>query len=129
MRNVLSMLMTTSRSGDLGPSVLHCGHWTIPTRNTLVACQPGPKGLRDYLYMTTGAQVLIKMWKDGSPKTQLQPIWKGSYPVILSSPTAVKYQDMTPGYTTLESSHGREKIYPVYLQALGRSSVSIQIYI
>ena len=37
-----------------------------------------------------GTQVLIKVWKDGSPKAQLQPIWKGPYPVILSTPTAVK---------------------------------------
>ena len=35
-------------------------------------------------------QVLIKVWKDGSPKAQLQPTWRGPYPVILSIPTAVK---------------------------------------
>ena len=37
-----------------------------------------------------GTQVLIKVWKNGSPKAQLQPTWKGSYPVILSMPTAIK---------------------------------------
>ena len=37
-----------------------------------------------------GAQVLIEVWKDGSPKAQLQPTWKGPYPVIVSTPTAVK---------------------------------------
>ena len=36
-----------------------------------------------------GTQVLIKIWKDGSPKAQLQPTWNGLYPVILSTPTAV----------------------------------------
>ena len=43
-----------------------------------------------------GTQVLIKVWKDGSPKGQLQPTWKGPYPVILSTPTAVK----VPGHDT-----------------------------
>ena len=37
-----------------------------------------------------GTQVLIKIWKDGSPKAQLQPTWKGPYPLILSKSTAVK---------------------------------------
>ena len=35
-------------------------------------------------------QVLIKVWKDGSPKAQLQPTWRVPYPVILSTPAAVK---------------------------------------
>ena len=37
-----------------------------------------------------GTHVLIKVWKDGSPKAQLQPTWKGPYPVILSNPIALK---------------------------------------
>ena len=56
-----------------------------------------------------GTQVLIKVWKDGSPKVQFQPTWKGPYPIILSTPTAVKVPDMTPGFTTHESSHGRKQ--------------------
>ena len=39
---------------------------------------------------------IIKVWKDGSPKAQLQPTWKVPYPVILSTPTAVK----VPGHDT-----------------------------
>ena len=30
-----------------------------------------------------GDQVIIKVWKDRSPKARLQPMWKGPYPVIL----------------------------------------------
>ena len=62
-----------------------------------------------------GTQVLIKIWKDGSPKAQLQPTWKGPYPVTLSTPTAVKVHDltvpwdMTPAFTTHESSHRRKQ--------------------
>ena len=37
-----------------------------------------------------GTHVLIKVWNDGSPKAQIQPIWKGPYPVILFTPAAVK---------------------------------------
>ena len=33
---------------------------------------------------------LIKVWKDVSPKIQLQPTWKGPYTVILSTHTVVK---------------------------------------
>ena len=52
-----------------------------------------------------GIQVLTKIWKDVSPKIQLQPTWKGPYPVILSTPTAV---NMIPGFATHKSSHGRK---------------------
>ena len=52
-------------------------------------------------------QVLIKVWKDGSPKAQLQLTWKGPYPVIFSIPTAVKVPGHDPW--THESSHGRKQ--------------------
>ena len=56
----------------------------------LVGCQPGPKDSKESPLYAPGTQVLIKVWKDGSPKAQLQTTWKGPYPVILSTPTAVK---------------------------------------
>ena len=57
----------------------------------LVGYEPGPKILsKESPLYAPGTQVLIKVWKDGSPKAQLQPTWKGPYPVIFSTPTAVK---------------------------------------
>ena len=49
-----------------------------------------PKDSRESPLYAPGTQVLIKVWKDGSPKAQLQPTWKGPYLVIVSTPTAVK---------------------------------------
>ena len=49
-----------------------------------------PKDSKEPPLYAPRTQVLIKVWKDGSPKAQLQPTWKGPYPVILSTPTAVK---------------------------------------
>ena len=49
-----------------------------------------PKDSKESPLYAPGIQVLIKVWKDGSPEAQLQPTWKGPYPVILSAPTAVK---------------------------------------
>ena len=49
-----------------------------------------PKDSKEPPRYAPGTQVLIKVWKDGSPKAQLQPTWKGSYPVILSTPAVVK---------------------------------------
>ena len=66
----------------------------------------GPKDSKESPVCAPWTQVLIKVKNDGSPKAQLQPTWKGSYPVILSIPTAVK----VPGHelTIHESCHGKK---------------------
>ena len=45
-----------------------------------------PKDPKESPLYAPGTQVLIKVWKDGSPKAQLQPTWKGPYPVITFYP-------------------------------------------
>ena len=45
-----------------------------------------PKDSKESPLYAPGTQVLIKVWKDGSPKAQLHPTYKGPYPVILSTP-------------------------------------------
>ena len=58
-----------------------------------------PKDSKEPPLYAPGAQVLIKVWKDGSPKAQLQPTWKGPY--------------LTPGFITHKSSHGRKQKRPL----------------
>ena len=48
----------------------------------------GPKDSKESPLCAPGTQVLIKVWKDGSPK--VQPTWKGPCHVILSTLTTVK---------------------------------------
>ena len=36
-----------------------------------------PKDSKEPPVNAPGTQILIKVWKDGSPKAQLQPTWKG----------------------------------------------------
>ena len=71
--------------------------------------EPEPKRFKESPLYAPGTQVLIKVWKDGSPKAQLQPTWKGPYPVILSTHTAVEVPGHAPGFTTHESSHGKKQ--------------------
>ena len=52
-----------------------------------------PKYSKESPLCTPGSQVLIKVWKDGSPKAQLQPTWKGPYPVMLSTPCSSQGHD------------------------------------
>ena len=55
-----------------------------------------PKDSKESPLYAPGTQVLIKVWRDESSKAQLQPTWKGSYPVILSTPIAVKVPGHNP---------------------------------
>ena len=55
-----------------------------------------PKDSKEPPLYAPGTQVLIRVWKNGSSKAQLQPTWKDHYPVILSSLTTVK----VPEYET-----------------------------
>ena len=49
-----------------------------------------PKDSKESPLYAPETQILIKVCKDVSTQAQLQPTWKGPYPVILSTPTAVK---------------------------------------
>ena len=49
------------------------------------------KDSKESLFYVPGIQVLIKVWKDGSPKAQPQPTRKAPLTIILSIPTAVKF--------------------------------------
>ena len=55
-----------------------------------------PKDSKEPPLYAAGTPVLTKVWKDGSPKTQLQHIWKAPYSVIFSTPIAVK----VPGHNS-----------------------------
>ena len=78
---------------DLGAQTLHSYTMAIGQFQQDICLQGINQDLKNSkespLY-APGTQVLIKVWKDGSPKAQLQPTWKGPYPVILSTPKVVK---------------------------------------
>ena len=75
-----------------------------------------PKDSKESPLYTPGTQVLIKVWKDGSPKAQLQPTWKGPYPLILSIPTAVKVPgQLLDSLLTSQTMEENRRGYSIYL--------------
>ena len=98
-----------------------------------MGCQPGPKDSKEPPLSALRTQVPIKVWKDGSPKAQLQPTWKGPYSVILSIPPAVKVPEHESwihySWLYYESSHGRKQKRTLNTPvAPGRSQIPIQDY-
>ena len=86
------MSMTSSYIQRLRPPSLI--PWPLGNSKRIYACGQSTrtqKILESPLYAPE-TQVLIEVWKDGSRKAQLQPTWKGPYPVILSTHTAVEVQ-------------------------------------
>ena len=65
---------------------------------------PDPDSESSKPLLEPGAKVLIKTLGSGSQSPE--PLWEGPYQVILSSPTAVKVQELIHGYITLELRHG-----------------------
>ena len=89
------MSMISSYIQSLRPSSLK--PWPLGNSNkdtSLWGVNRDPQDSKESRLYAPGTQVLIKVWKYGSPKAHLQPTWKSPYPVILSTPTAVK----VPGY-------------------------------
>ena len=79
----------------LDPQVQNLQSYTMATGQfqqdiPLWGMNQDPQDSKESPLYAPGTQVLIKVWKHGSPKAHLQPTWKGPYPVILSTPIAVK---------------------------------------
>ena len=84
---------------DPEAQTLHLISWLLVNSNKKYTCGVWTKSqkiLKSYPLSAPGTQVLINVYKDGSPKAQLQPTWKDPYPVILSIPTSIK----VPGHGT-----------------------------
>ena len=63
-----------------------------------------PKDSKESPLYAPGTQVLIKVWK-WVPKGSTPAYMEGPLPCNTLPPQQSRYQDMTPGFTTYESSH------------------------
>ena len=95
------------RSRGSDPLVLYHGIGQFQQDICLWGVNQDPKDSKEPPLYAPETQVLIKVWNDRPPKAQLQSTWKGPYPGILSTLTAVKIPDRTLWFTTQESNHGR----------------------
>ena len=109
MGDLLFMSMTSSWIQRFRPSSHIMAIRQFQQDIRLWGMNQDPKDSKESPLYAPGTQVLIKVWKDGSPKAQLHPTYKGPYPVILSTPQQSVYRDMTPRFTSHKSSHGRKQ--------------------
>ena len=68
-----------------------------------------PKDTKEPPLYAAEAQVLIKFWKDVSPKAQLPLTWKSPYPVIRSTPRTVKVPRHNSQIHSSRVKHGRKQ--------------------
>ena len=66
-----------------------------------------PKDSKESPLYSPGTQVLIKVWKDGSLKAQLQLTWNTA-PCNTFYPHSSQVTNMIPEFTTQESSHRKK---------------------
>ena len=104
--------------------------WPLGSSNKIClwGINQDPKDYKEPPLYAPGTQVLIKVWKDGSPKTQLQPTWKGPYPVILSTSTAVKVPGHDSWIHCSQSCERKQKRTLYTPVSPWRSQISIQDY-
>ena len=88
MGDLLFMSMTSSLIQRFRPSSLI--PWPLGNSNRIYTCGVSTRIQKIPLYDSQKSDHYMLQRKDGSPKAQLQPTWKGPYPVIFYIPTAVK---------------------------------------
>ena len=118
MGDLLFMLWPLFRSTVSGPPTLHYGHWTIPTRNALVGCQPGHRELWGSTTICPRHPSYGKMGFEGSVLAQTDgPIPCNTFYPYSSQGTGTQLWDKLVSSQAVE---GDRRGCPVYLWAPGR---------